>query len=385
MSEKNQTGKSLREMELDKIEELKKELENRKQRIFDMGLEINQKIVKRSKKLEKITSEISKKTKIWLERLRNYYVKEDRKTSEILDFADVDEKKISCLQNDLFLILKGLDSDKGYVSYFVALKEIAEQYHTDLNKQRKRTAKEMKKRKELEEKVEARIKRMEKMAGETEKDLNKLSSYAKELKSSVENKEEANKRLKGFINSIFDPRFRLYLLKEISKLGIPNINLGWDDEGIDYVFSSDILYLNRDDDVLKNFLEIVKSETEGKPTKLTDIRVREQYNQLLEDLSKYMRDPNHVTNLEKLKKNTSKAMQAFNSRKRKDLVWCGDYSKNCSFVCPGFTPTETYCNLDKNSTYDTRRLDLLSALISDVYVNLEIVIGLEKRLRKKNK
>jgi len=371
MAEKKQLGESFEEKSLALLKKDEEKLKRRIERIFETTQDFNRQITEDFGEIGKSIAELKEKSGAWHKELQKYFVKdyEERRPSEINRIDDYREK-IQRLQNDISLILGGLEGHERYNSPFVELEETVKKLRINLDEQEKLTKKEAKKRKKAEEESDIEEENVIKQR--------ELKTRIKKLENNVEKLIEANEEFKGHINSLFNHDFRIYMLKEISKFGIPGINFEYKDEGIEYVLSREFNELTEK----KDFKKIIDAKGKVKDAKLTDIMLSDQYEKLIEKISMYARDHNHIRNLRKLWKDFSEAKRTLNLRKRKDLVWCGDYSKDCAFICPGFISSETYCPEDKNLPYDERRSSLWSKLMDEVYIDMRIIIGFENKISK---
>jgi hypothetical protein len=204
------------------------------------------------------------------------------------------------------------------------------------------------------------------------------SKTVKTLRDDLDSALKAKETLRSYINSIFDSGFLVYFLKEVSKFGMKGINVNWNNEGVDYILSSEFYSLTQK----KDFIKIINAEGEIDDAKLSDITLSEQYTELFEKISRYMQRPEHLANLRRVWKDVSETKRTLDSRRSKQLIWCGDYSKNCYTICTGFTPGEPYCSADKKTTYDSIRLGLLSGFMDELCTTLRIGIGLENKISR---
>lgn len=386
-------GKDIGQMSLELLKKRRERLEGRAQEIYELGQKISSEITEHSGQIRTVFSGMVEKSEAWLTRLKAYY-SGDRRMSEIHGFEDRDRGRILDLQNDLGLVAEGL-SQEGYSSKIVVLRQNLKRLGSELEEQKKLVQDETTKRIKAEEESSAVG---NKLRG-AEKKMDDLGQQVKDLSNSVKSVKKWNDELRKYATSIFSPEFKVYFLDRISRMGIPNINIQWNDEGIDYVLSQefDDLLINHETEKMigiafeekrKREAEIGKisiSEKYGE-TKLGDVGVRELFYKTIEKLSSYAQNPNHARSVKELRDSLSEAKLELTKRRSRglQLVWCGDYSKDCAFICPGFTSEETYCAETKTTVYKPKRLDAFIYLMTSIADDLEIVARMERDLCKRN-
>jgi hypothetical protein len=374
MAEETKIDEEFKEKTLDFLKKEEEKFGRRAQEKFEITQKFSNKVIVPligpSGEIKKTTEKIKEEAEAWLRGLQKYFAIdwEQRKISEINTIPD-QEKKIRGLQKDLFLILSGFIPDKGYESSIVALEDAKEKLSEDFAGQKQRAS-------DLEKKLELSENKLKKTEGK----LDSSTIQVKEIEGIFKTVSSMKGAL-GYINFVLGLEFSLHFLEEVSKFSIPGIDIKWDDEGIKYIFSSGLHDLRKKADFQKLLLADVKAQT----IQISDMRIREEYNTIVKNFSAYARDSSHINNISRLRKSLSEAKFVLNLRKNKELVWCGNYSKPCSFICVGFTPDETYCREIKNSSYSLERLDLLSYLIDEVDSTLLYASNIEKYIRKKGK
>lgn len=177
---------------------------------------------------------------------------------------------------------------------------------------------------------------------------------------------EELKELTGYINSFFKSKYLVYLLEKISSFGISGVNFELD-EGSVYVLSSEF----------RGFLE---KTTKTDLASLLNTEKIESSNKVIQKLSCYANDPEHMKHLRKLSRSLLEAKKTLASRKKQNLIWCENYENTCAIICPGFTLYEPYCKTSKSSPYNSGRLDLILRLMGDAYTTVQKAISIESQL-----
>lgn len=350
MAEEESANEKFKEMTLAESQRREAKIKAMEEGKFNKTQEFNLKIIKYFEEIAKTAGNIGQKSKGWFTRLQQYFVKDfEKRTIGEINALGQNEERVQSLQTDLSLILQGLDAVSGYDSPIIQLSKEVTELKANSDRQKESLENEKRTRKELEEK----LKIMDKKIIDVEEDSQRIE------------------KLRGSIDSYFGGSFLTYLLKEISKLSIPGVNFELD-EGTEYVLSSDFHALLQ---------EIKKTGTTEKLLEfLTDKKTNELTDKIIQNLSKYMKTPNHANYLNKLTESLLKARKTLKSRTGSKLFWCANYSQRCAFTCPGFKVNETYCPEEKNFQYNSGRLELVLYMMEDAYQTVQRAIEVENLL-----